>query len=253
MVPESRERVVAHYPAGQDRRDGPAGERVDGGGVRIPRRIPRELSEARIAEGVDSAVSRHQRGHGKLVENDEDDGCARPDLDRRGLGLVDRRGDAADEPRERADRQDDRQAKEETYCSPADVGRGGDGATASTTSSACRLLGSRRPRQLERERHQEGGERDEVEHVTRPARHASDEPGVRDRGQRRDDGEGDREQDGVHAGRVAQHEELRGPSEEREDGLAHRVRPDSSECREPNEVRGRDARDAGAPLAVVGL
>ena len=100
-------------PARQDRRDGVRRPLVHGRRVLVPRPVARQPSERRIADRVDLAAPSHQGTCRHLVEDEYDDGHARPDTDVCRRRLLRQRGGAVDEPHEPGERQDDRVGEEE--------------------------------------------------------------------------------------------------------------------------------------------
>ena len=101
--------------------------------------------------------------------------------------------------------------------------------------------GSTQAEERAREGTAKAAEREEVEHVRRSTRCERDEPLAGEHEERRDEGEEEREHDHLRPRGPANDEELRVRLEEREDGLAHRVRPDRDQVHGPQPVRRQRA------------
>ncbi len=212
----------------EDGRHRRRGRRRHRRGVPEPRRVLRERRQVGVELGVDPAVAVDQGAQRPLVELEEHDRPGLPDVaDVRGLDVLagDDIGDRAGQE-EDADVGDGRQRREGHHLShdrgPEVGGQEAGGHHEGPENHQHRLVGD------------EAADHDETEAEQQPADHdllrdpAPAVPGKPDRlyaepqHHGRDQGDQESDHDDIGPGRVAEQEELRGPTEHVEQGLGDR-------------------------------
>ena len=147
MVGEGRQGPWFRTLASEDGGDGERRGVVDGRRARVPGCRLRQTREVRIPLRVERPVPAHQRAHRELVEDHEDDGGVRRDMNVGGLGVVDGERNRRHKGDERNHRQREGEREERAKGGEPDVrdrGERGRGSSAAGARPCARGRGTGR-------------------------------------------------------------------------------------------------------------
>ncbi len=260
MVRGDRQAVLAREPPVEDRGHRVGGVLIDRCGVAVPGRVGGEPREVGVEPLVDAPVGAHQRVDGELVEDHEHDGSGRAHVRRLDVGAA-----GEDQVRDVGHEQEQGQEHERRRAE-----HGQERARRGQPHVGDRSR--RAERHCEHERGQRAGLRDRLEgdrpdqqrhadEVYAPAHRLTDPvrgPFEGEHRQRRREGDQQREGDDLPRRRAARGEELRVATEQVEQRLRDRQRPQHGDVQPPLEQRppahrGHASRKRPARPAARGL